>query len=398
MKNNKILEIPQKAAIEYLKKGGKLGSIDNSDEPSAIDLSLNPLFYPPRHVYEEGIFAVKNYLERYPNSMVDSNDVSILLIGNQEAGKTSLVHMISGKISSAEEIKLEDRTQCFDVQSTWIEEVKVDMRDIGGHDEYLSCLGLLGRDESLNITVINPRDLKDENSLESALWSWTEKLLEVSTTPHLLIVISKMDTIDEKEQQDEKECMMQKLEAFFEKKLEEVKNSRECKKAIIEKDIKENETKLEEASKERELLESCPTASLEKKQEWLAKALRCEARKQLLQNKLSKQIYKINHLPNFNPDCITFVSSMTGAGFDRLEKNLLKAINKLPKIKLQEHWMKTVELLLTSYHDQSFVLFQDLLNYSDLSQEDLCEMLKALSAMGRVIWSPDLDEYQVIFH
>ena len=60
--------------------------------------------------------------------------------------------------------------------------------------------------------------------------------------------------------------------------------------------------------------------------------------------------------------------------------------------------MKTVELLLTSYHDQSFVLFQDLLNYSDLSQEDLCEMLKALSAMGRVIWSPDLDEYQVIFH
>ena len=177
MKNNKILEIPQKAAIEYLKKGGKLGSIDNSDEPSAIDLSLNPLFYPPRHVYEEGNSAVQSYLEKYPNSMVDSNDVSILLIGNQEAGKTSLVHMISGKISSAEEIKLEDRTQCFDVQSTWIEEVKVDMRDIGGHDEYLSCLGLLGRDESLNITVINPRDLKDDNSLASALWSWTEKLL-----------------------------------------------------------------------------------------------------------------------------------------------------------------------------------------------------------------------------
>ena len=398
LKNNKIIEIPQKAAIEYMKKGGKLGSIDNSDEPSAIDLSLNPLFYPPRYVYEEGNHAVKSYLEKYPNSMVDPNNVSITLIGNQEAGKTSICHKLAGKISSAEEIKIDDRTQVFDVQSTWIEEVKVDMRDIGGHEEYVPCLALLGRDEALNLAVINPPDLKDESSLESALWSWMEKLLEVSTTPHLLIVISKMDTVDEEDQQKEKECMRQKLVAFLEKKLEVVKDSRECKKAKIEENLEENEAELEEASREGKLLESCPTASMEKKQEWLAKESECKARKLLLQNKLSNQIHSINHLPNFNLDCITFVSSMTGTGFDKLEKNILKAIDQLPKIKLQKHWMKTVELLLTSYHDKTHVLFEDLLKMSDLSKEDLIEMLKALSAMGRVIWSMDLDKFHVIFH
>ena len=89
------------------------------------------------------------------------------------------------------------------------------MRDSGGHEEYVPCLALLGRDDALNLAVINPPDLKDESSLESALWSWMEKLLEVSTTPHLLIVISKMDTIDEEEQQKKKKCMRQKLIICF---------------------------------------------------------------------------------------------------------------------------------------------------------------------------------------
>ena len=60
--------------------------------------------------------------------------------------------------------------------------------------------------------------------------------------------------------------------------------------------------------------------------------------------------------------------------------------------------MKTVKLLLSSYHDKTHVLFDDLLKISDMSKEDLIEMLKALNAMGRVIWSSDLDKFHVIFH
>ena len=98
------------------------------------------------------------------------------------------------------------------------------MKDIGGHPEYLSCLPFLIRDEGLYLLLLNPCDFKDEYSLEQALWSWTEKLLELSVTPHLLIVVSKMDIIDEDDWQDEMEHMKQMLVTFLDKKLRGQRN------------------------------------------------------------------------------------------------------------------------------------------------------------------------------
>ena len=398
LKNNNILEIPRDKVLDYLNKGGKLGPTHKSDEPSAINLAFNPLDYPPRNVYDEGLEAVTSYLKKYPNSMVNPNDITITLIGVQKAGKTSFAHFLARKISSAAEIKEEDRTQAFDVLRTYIKDLIFTIFDLGGHEEYEICLPFLSRDNGLHISVLNPADLADDASLERAMWSWIQKLLEITVTPHLLVVITKMDTVDPNELESEKKQMKETLVSFLERKLDEVKQMRNNKKEKIEEDMEEVEERLTEVTRVRRELDGCPTATVEEKQKWEAEESDIMAQKHLLQNKLSKQIFKVNHLPNLNPDCISFISSMTGAGFDALENNFLKVIERLPTIKLQEHWMKTAKALLTTFQEKAFVVFDDLLKESDLSKDDLMEMLKALNAMGKIFWSSDADRCEVIFH
>ena len=109
-------------------------------------LSNNPLVYPPKHVFDEGEEAVIKYLTNYANTMINTKDVSVMLIGRQEAGKTSLGLCMAGKIVSAEEIKLEDRTQLFDVYDLYLRGTWKKIFDSGGQKEnmnqsFLFCAG-----------------------------------------------------------------------------------------------------------------------------------------------------------------------------------------------------------------------------------------------------------------
>ena len=137
LKNNQISELPREETREFLERGGQFDG--------GIDFKENPLAYPPQHAYNEGTEKVVQYLRNYPNSMVDPNDITIILIGNKEAGKTSLGLTLSGKISNASEVKAKDRTQAFDVHQTLLEGIKINLIDLGGHEEYESCLEWSGQ-------------------------------------------------------------------------------------------------------------------------------------------------------------------------------------------------------------------------------------------------------------
>ena len=121
-------------------------------------------------------------------------------------------------------------------------------------------------------------------------------------------------------------------------------------------------------------------------------------KKQDLDKILYEQLYKVNHLPQFNTNLITFVSSLEKIGFDELKKNIKKALSNLPKIKLQSQWMETVEILLTTYHHRPYMKFSDLLKETTLSEPDLSEMLTALCAMGRIAWANSQNRKEIIFH
>ena len=118
-------------------------------------------------------------------------------------------------------------------------------------------------------------------------------------------------------------------------------------------------------------------------------------KKSSLEALISRQLHLINHKPNLNYDCFTFLSSTKKEGFDKFRQNLRKAISRLPVIKLQDHWSKPTELLLNK--KEAIILFDDFLPESGLDKEDLMQMLRALHAMTRIVWLDGLDLMNFIF-
>ena len=87
--------MPREELRKFLDEGGEL-NYDHSVtafcdiKAGGIALDYNPLVYPPQHVLEEGKAAVKSYLEEYEDDMMESDKISLLLVGKQEVGKTAL--------------------------------------------------------------------------------------------------------------------------------------------------------------------------------------------------------------------------------------------------------------------------------------------------------------------
>ena len=245
LQNNKITELPQKEMLKFLDESGRLSILNN-----------NPLIYPPKHVFDEGKSAVIKYLTNYPNSMIDAKDVTVMLIGRQEAGKTSFGQCLAGKIVSAKEIKLEDRTQVFDVYPAYLKDLILKIIDLGGHKEYESALAVLCRHHGLYICLLNPDDFIDDDSLYESAWIWVEKILDGASSPNFLFVVSKIDLIDEKERPSRIKEMKAQLLAFLDSRIgkplkirEDRKKQLQQKLAEVEKDIEASTDNPDELAK-----------------------------------------------------------------------------------------------------------------------------------------------------
>lgn len=102
--------------------------------------------------------------------------------------------------------------------------------------------------------------------------------------------------------------------------------------------------------------------------------------KSVVESQLAPQTFKVNHLPNFNVDCISFVSSVTRSGFLEFEENLTKAISRLPKVLIQKTWKEASDWLLGANQDKPYVALADFLAWAssdgNLREYDVLELLK----------------------
>ena len=62
---------------------------------------------------------------------------------------------------------------------------------------------------------------------------------------------------------------------------------------------------------------------------------------------------------------------MDREGFGDLETNLMTVISRIQKVQLQNHWHDTITILLTEFEEKRFVPLDDLLERSDLEEEDV---------------------------
>ena len=379
--NNKIKELPREETKRFLEEGGTF----EYDEDIKVDkitvggisLQHNPLEYPPAHVYEKGKDAVLSYVTKYANLMVDPDDISLLLMGMQERGKTSFANTMAGIISNAKEIKPEDRTQVFDYVVALVGRIKVGIIDLGGHEEYQCSLPLFCRDNGLQACIIKPSDTNSMAKLDDALGACLGKVMNGTVQPHIILVVSRTDEMMVKDKESKIADMQMILSKYLSAKRQEVMTIREKRLEELKENLKTVDQDLSIDD-----LDKSDRANLLRK-------------KSSFQASISKQTFKINHPPNFNEDCITFVSSLTQDGFEAFRDNLIVAVSRLPKVKLQQHWTDPTNRLLSK--DDVYITLDDFLQESGLEKDDLIEMLRALSALGRIVLTEMADGKLIIF-
>ena len=379
LSNNQIKELPREEMQHFLEQGGTFQYESNIAPAGGISLRYNPLQYPPKHVYDKGEKEVLSYVTTYANSMVDPDDIPLLMMGKQGAGKTSIGHVMAGKISSAKEIKPEDRTQVFDYYKVTVEKLIFGIIDLGGHEEYACSLPLFCRQNGLQASVIQPTDVDSVENLDDALGSYIHKVMNGAVQPNILLIVSRTDEMKEKDKDKESRIAVMKtiLRRYLSTKRGEVMAIREKRLQELKGNLKSVEQELEIAD-----LDQSDLANLQRK-------------KSSLMDAIGKQTFKVNHPPNFNEDCITFVSSVSQEGFQTLRKNLMTSVSRLPKVKLQKHWADATRKLLSK--EDAYITVDDFVEESGLDKSDLIQMLEALSAQGRIVLAGMAGGNYVIF-
>jgi len=201
LENNNISEVPRKEMLKFLQNGGTLKYTENG-----ISLAHNVMMYPGQHVLDMGDDAVSEYLNMYPKPTVDPNEHVALLIGKQEAGKTSLGLALAGKINSSDDVKPAERTEAFDEYKVPLKEMQLNMVDIGGQDEYQALLALVGRDRAQYICVVQQSDLETEEKIKKAVGDPIDRVVDTVSEPNILVAISKTDMIQSEQEAEEKKA------------------------------------------------------------------------------------------------------------------------------------------------------------------------------------------------
>ena len=183
------------------------------------------------------------------------------------------------------------------------------------------------------------------------------------------------------------------LHDLFETKMAELKEKREDRELQLRSTLQVIDEELREVQ-----ASALGTSDSEAKQILDAKISELKSKRQRSEDKISKQVYKVRNLPSFNLDCVSFISSKSREGYDQLQENLLTTISRLPKIMIQDHWQPSVDMLLNDHQSKPFVQFNELLEKSNLEHNDLINMLKALSAIGKIVWSDEPLRKATIFH
>nr|WP_255679148.1 COR domain-containing protein [Methanosarcina sp. DH1] len=170
---------------EILELGIDIEWEDNSAE-KGIFLKGNPLENPPIEIVKQGREAVINYFKSLEGEKKPLNEVKVLLVGDGEAGKTSLVKRIFGEEVDGNE----SQTQGINIRKLAINngdrEIKANFWDFGGQEIMHATHQFFLSKRSLYILVLDGR--KDEKPEY-----WLKLIEYFGGDSPVLVVINKID-------------------------------------------------------------------------------------------------------------------------------------------------------------------------------------------------------------
>lgn len=191
LNDNKITRLPE----EVVELGIKIKW--EYQYSNGMILENNPLEIPPLEIVKQGTDAVRNYFNDLKKGFVQLLHAKLLIVGNGEVGKTTLMKKLKdnqfqveiGKESSTHGIKIVpwELTCCFKQNNT--ETVKINFWDFGGQDIYHATHQFFLTKRSLYLFVWEAR--REEESRSFDYWLNIIKLLSANSP--VIVVMNKHD-------------------------------------------------------------------------------------------------------------------------------------------------------------------------------------------------------------
>jgi small GTP-binding protein len=191
LNNNKITQLPD----ELVELGMEIKW--KKDYSDSIILENNPLETPPIEIVKQGTEAVRNYFIELKKESVHLLHAKLLIVGNGEVGKTTLMKKLKdnkfkvkiGKEASTHGINIVPwELKCRFKQNN-AENVKINFWDFGGQDIYHATHQFFLTKRSLYLFVWEVR--KEEESRSFDYWLNIIKLLSANSP--VIIVMNKSD-------------------------------------------------------------------------------------------------------------------------------------------------------------------------------------------------------------
>ncbi|AKB51693.1 hypothetical protein MSBRW_2440 [Methanosarcina barkeri str. Wiesmoor] len=179
--SNKLTSLPP----EILKLGIDIEWGNNSAE-KGIFLEGNPLEKPPIEIVKQGREAVINYFKSLEGEKKPLNEVKVLLVGDGEAGKTSLLKRLLGEGFDGNE----HQTQGINIKKWGFKdkdkEIKVNFWDFGGQEIMHATHQFFLSKRSLYILVLDSR--RDEKAEY-----WLKHIRSFGGDSPVLVALNKID-------------------------------------------------------------------------------------------------------------------------------------------------------------------------------------------------------------
>jgi small GTP-binding protein len=191
LNNNKIIQLPD----ELVELGMEIKWRD--DYEAGIILEGNPLETPPIEIAIQGTEAVRNYFKELKKESVHLLHAKLLIVGNGEVGKTTLMKKLKdnkfkvniGKEPSTHGINIVPWELTCPFKQNNAKTVKINFWDFGGQDIYHATHQFFLTKRSLYLFVWEAR--KEEESRSFDYWLNIIKLLSANSP--VIIVMNKSD-------------------------------------------------------------------------------------------------------------------------------------------------------------------------------------------------------------
>ncbi len=191
LNNNKITQLPD----ESVEMGMEIKW--QNDYRDGIILENNPLETPPIEIVKQGTQAVRNYFKELKKESVQLLHAKLLIVGNGEVGKTTLMKKLKnnrfkvkiGKEPSTHGINIVPWELTCRFNQNNAETVKINFWDFGGQDIYHATHQFFLTKRSLYLFVWEAR--KEEESRSFDYWLNIIKLLSANSP--VIVVMNKYD-------------------------------------------------------------------------------------------------------------------------------------------------------------------------------------------------------------